>query len=169
MLKRLHRGPGVLGWLVVGLMTLTCLPFFVSDNEYSDFRVVSAEDAPKVVISGYPGDMVMVAINSSGDTLFGVDSLDVNYEWTNLTRDIDWIHSLAIRMSGGDSAAIGSVKIYLSPDGTNYYQHGSAILTAADSDTAVTVSIPMAKAVRFRFMSTADQDSTILSGYYIFR
>lgn len=166
-MQRFYKARNTLGWAFIALMIFAFMPFGVAEIEW---KAAGAEDMPVELATFDPGDMVMVTINSGGDTLFEGDSLVVSHEFRTFHSNIDWIHSLAIHYAGGDSAGIDSCIVRLSADGTNFFNYGSAILTGAPSDTALTVSIPMAKAVRFTFYTLrADKDTTILSGYYIYR
>ena len=114
----------------------------------------------------------LVFVTITTDTIYGVDSTVV---WTAFsgTQDLQWVHAFAPTVSGGDSATISDVKCYLTNDtgvlASRSWWHFSSIATNVDADTSITFTPPMAAGIRFAIYSSADQDTTIVGGFYIYR
>ena len=156
-----------LAWGFIVVLALFCLPLTWPDS-------VSSVEAVEEVAFTF-SDMERIEIGSglhgmATDTLFQGDSLTFSYGFDTITRNIDWVHALNLHIAGGDSAGIDSVNVYLSTDRTNFFKYGSAILTTTPNDTTITFTIPMAPRIRLRFYCfRVSRDTTIISGYYIFR
>lgn len=110
------------------------------------------------------------------DTLFGIDSMDVDIHF-QAGQDLDWIHWVAPTFTGGDSAGLATgILVYYSNDGTTWYAatvaaHDTILagVTSATDYSTVLATVPLLKALRLRLVSTADNDTTIVGGYYIYR
>lgn len=117
-------------------------------------------------------DANLVFITIPTDTIYGVDTSTF---WTSFdrTQDLQWIHAFAPTVSGGDSAKIKAVNCYLTNDTGVYASRSwylfSVIANGIPSDTSITFTIPMARGIKFIMTSTADQDTTYVGGFYIYR
>lgn len=145
-----------IGWVIIALLVASVgSGFYPSDP-------LRADEAA--------GVYVYQAFNPNTDTLFGVDSLVTIIRFRKF-QELDWVHAVAPTVAGGDSATISSVKVWLTNEtglGSSFWYH-SELTTAVAGDSSYTLTIPMALGVRIVLHSTADQDTTIIGGYYIYR
>lgn len=159
-----RRKSPILLWVALAGIVFCMLPLALSVNESG------ADGSPLHYVK------LRAAASTTNDTLFGVDSLTVDVHF-QANMDLDWVHYVAPVFSGGDSAGLESgILVFYSNDGTNFYAATVAAhdtifagATAATDSSSYLSGIPLLRAIRLRFVSTADNDSTIISGFYIYR
>lgn len=156
---------------MVTLLMLAALIFWSLPTILSDAEPAKAASSEFKWVEIEP-DANLVFVTIPTDTIYGVDSTVV---WTAFSgrQDLQWVHAFAPTVAGGDSAAISDVKCYLTNDigllADRSWWHFGSIATNVDADTSITFTPPMATGIRFAIYSSADQDTTYVGGFYIYR
>lgn len=146
----------ILGWAFVAIMA---------------FLIVAPLPEAESIAEPTPLHYVRLIEASGNDTLFYADSYLVTVHFED-GQDLEWAHAVAPSFAGGDSAGINvGITVYFSNDGLTFYASGEILFAGAEAETlrSAVVTVPMLlRAIRFKIESDADNDTTIIGGYYIY-